>query len=153
MARTTILSGRAIGEAKASSQREREYRLHDIYFVEDNEEKLFIPGGKKLVRRKFVYDHTSRIALVLHYGENDVKSVGEEAVLNKLDRLVKHQIRAFKRGIFIRRMNYPEISVLRSLLDIMHDWDVLLGGIKPDSYAKRKQEYLNMLFDLAISEG
>ena len=136
----------------------REYDIHEVYYVEDNQEIIFIPGYTKLLRRKCVYDKTSKKLLVSPPLEENVKRVKEPAAMKELDKLIQHPIRSFQRGIFIRRL-HPSTHYYY-LLEVMHGHDIP-RVINPKTgeqeskyrYGRRKQQYLNMIFKQVISQG
>jgi len=143
-------------------KRRKEYEEHEVYYIEDNQEIMFIPGGCKLLRRKCVYDQTTKKLLIIpSLDSENVKRVKDPEVMKKLDELIQHRIRSLNRGIFIRKL-YPSglPDYYCDLLEVMHGYDIP-RGIDPETmkeeskwhYQRRKQQYLNMIFDLVISRG
>ena len=134
---------------------------NQVYFIEDNEEMIFIPGGRRLLRKKYIYDPTSKMLVVLRPLRENVEIVKDQKMMKKLDKIIQHPVQSLHKGIFVRQFDssrfYPDYFYL---LQAVHGCTIP-RTIDPKTgkketmkrYNERKQQYLNYLFQSVISEG
>ena len=161
-----VVSEKALTKAARNMEewqkRREEYTKHEVYYIEDSQNITFIPGGTTPLRRKLVYDKTSgKLLAILPLGEN-VKLIDDlEVEKELLNAIIQHPIRAFNKGIFLRKLCFDgRADCLCDLLEVMHGHNIPRSVIpnrtkkeNKGDYESRKQQYLNMLFGLVISYG
>lgn len=139
-----------------------EYKKHEVYYIEDNQMITFIPGGTRPLRRKWIYDKTSGKLLVSRPMSKcqNIEFVDDSESIQALDAIIQHPIRAMHKGIFLRRLHGCGLpDHYNDLLEVMNGYNLPKSindaGKKESikSHKKRKQQYLDMLFDLVVSEG
>jgi len=138
------------------TRRQEEYQQHQVYYIEEGQLIVYIPGGTQHHRVKYIYDQADKIALIKEPLKKNVKLLRDRDTLKKLEEVIQHRIKALNKGTFVREFQYS--TRLFDLLEVMHGYNIP-KGIDPQSekeesenrYQARKQDYLNHLFDFVIS--
>ncbi len=135
---------------------EDEFLKHDIYHVQEWQEVIFIPGGTKLFRIHCIFDATTGKALMKRHN-GKIKLVEEGKEIKKMHRAVDHQIRSFRNGVFVRKLRLERSSLLFDLfLFISCRSDLIMSIMRPierkKDYLKRREEYMELIFDNVINE-
>lgn len=129
-------------------------KSHKVYHIQDWEVTNFIPGGRYFFRTHYVFDFDEGKSFLLDH-RKELALVTDEKEVKRLRKIVSHQIKYFREGIFVRKLAVNRSSKLFELMLIMNDKFYLITRSflrKKESERKQGETHAaKILFDLVIS--